>query len=171
MYVRYVPICFPILVYPPNFRDGETEAPVGGRNLMEVSFGGCPMSLFSETVVETLGGSNEPGFLSAVTLGLQHQLGWGKYHSFRCTCIFKRLKNTEFKWRLFSRMHAYVGVFGQIMGYSWGSGSDMKRKGKKWGFHLVPSPAFNPCDITPPWRGHFRRTPETGLTCKRWVVT
>lgn len=89
MYVRCVPICFLILVYLPHFRDGETEAPVGGKNLMEVSFGGCPMSLFSGTAVETLDGSNEPGFLSAVTLGLQHQLSWGKYHSLRCTCIFK----------------------------------------------------------------------------------
>lgn len=45
IYVRYIPLCFPILVYPPNFTDGETEAPVGGRSLMEVSFSSCPMSL------------------------------------------------------------------------------------------------------------------------------
>lgn len=37
-------------------------------------------------------------------------------------------------------MHVCVGVFGQIMGYSWGSGADMKGKGKNgdftW-FHLL----------------------------------
>lgn len=45
MYVRYKAICFPVLVYPSNFTDGETEAPVGRRILMEFSFDGCPMSL------------------------------------------------------------------------------------------------------------------------------
>jgi len=29
MYVRYKAICFPVLVYPSNFTDGETDAPVG----------------------------------------------------------------------------------------------------------------------------------------------
>lgn len=96
MYVRYVPICLPILVYPPNFRDGETEAPVGGRNLMEVSFGGCPMSLFSETVVETLGGSNEPASCLPSPLGCSTS-SVGENITVSDALVFLKGKLSEFK--------------------------------------------------------------------------
>lgn len=79
IYVRYIPLCFPILVYPPNFTDGETEAPVGGRSLMEVSFSGCPMSLlFRDCGRRHKARVMSQCLVSAIILGLQHsaQFGW-----------------------------------------------------------------------------------------------
>lgn len=98
MYVRYKAICFPVLVYPSNFTDGETEAPVGRRILMEFSFDGCPMSLLLRLWWETLGKGNEPAAsvcrhpwsaaLSSVFI---------KYHRLSDPLLFLKGKSSQLK--------------------------------------------------------------------------
>lgn len=45
-------------------------------------------------------------------------------------------------------MQVYVGVFGQVVGVHWESGSDLKERGReRRGFHLVPSPALSSASV------------------------